>query len=152
MSNSGQRFVVHCPMRWGDMDAFGHVNNVTFLAYLEEARIAFLFTSKEARAAANPDGPLAEGIVVARQEIDYLAPLVWGPEPVEIHCWVERIGGSSFTLAYEVYGAPAEDGSRPLAARARTVLVPYSRTQRSARRLTDHERDMLGLYLEPAAS
>lgn len=139
-------------MRWGDMDAFGHVNNVAFLTYLEEARIAFLFTSAQARAAANPEGALSEGVVVARQEIDYLAPLMWGPDPVEIHCWVERIGGSSFTLAYEILSPPMPDGTRTPAARARTVLVPYSRRDQSARRLTDEERALLSVYLDPASA
>ncbi|GAA5012781.1 hypothetical protein GCM10025734_58630 [Kitasatospora paranensis] len=38
------RHIYDCPLRWSDMDAFGHVNNVVFLRYLEEARIDFMFT------------------------------------------------------------------------------------------------------------
>lgn len=37
------RHIFRCPLRWADMDAFGHVNNVAFLRYLEEARIDFMF-------------------------------------------------------------------------------------------------------------
>ncbi|MFE4477710.1 acyl-CoA thioesterase, partial [Kitasatospora sp. NPDC056789] len=37
------RHIYRCPLRWADMDAYGHVNNVVFLRYLEEARIDFLF-------------------------------------------------------------------------------------------------------------
>lgn len=37
------RHIYRCPLRWSDMDAFGHVNNVVFLRYLEEARIDFMF-------------------------------------------------------------------------------------------------------------
>lgn len=37
------RHIYNCPLRWSDMDAFGHVNNVVFLRYLEEARIDFMF-------------------------------------------------------------------------------------------------------------
>lgn len=37
------RHIYSCPLRWSDMDAFGHVNNVVFLRYLEEARIDFMF-------------------------------------------------------------------------------------------------------------
>lgn len=39
-----------CPMRWSDMDAFGHVNNVVFIRYLEEARIDFMFRLAPGRA------------------------------------------------------------------------------------------------------
>lgn len=152
MSAAGARHVFHCPMRWGDMDAFGHVNNVAYLTYLEEARIAFLFASSEARTAAPAEGPLSEGMVVARQEIDYLAPLHWAPQPLEIHTWVERIGGASFTLVYEILGPSGAHGSPTVAARARTVLVPFSRESQAARRLTDAEREMLGRYLAPASS
>ena len=32
--------LVHVPARWGDMDAYGHVNNVAILSVMEEARVA----------------------------------------------------------------------------------------------------------------
>ncbi|CAM5612117.1 hypothetical protein SCALM49S_03408 [Streptomyces californicus] len=54
------------------MDAFGHVNNVVFLRYLEEARIDFMF-----RLAPGTNSPVVlGGSVVARHEIDYVRPLV----------------------------------------------------------------------------
>ncbi len=56
------RHIYRCPLRWADMDAYGHVNNVVFLRYLEEARIDFLF---------RPDKDFQQGSVVARHEIDY---------------------------------------------------------------------------------
>ena len=61
------RHIYRCPLRWSDMDAYGHVNNVVFLRYLEEARIDFLF---------RPDKDFKQGSVVARHEIDYMRPLV----------------------------------------------------------------------------
>ncbi|MFD8086272.1 acyl-CoA thioesterase, partial [Kitasatospora sp. NPDC059722] len=45
------RHIYACPLRWSDMDAFGHVNNVVFLRYLEEARIDFMFTQAAAAGA-----------------------------------------------------------------------------------------------------
>lgn len=45
------RHIYACPLRWSDMDAFGHVNNVVFLRYLEEARIDFMFTQATAAGA-----------------------------------------------------------------------------------------------------
>ena len=55
------------PLRWSDMDAYGHVNNVQFVRLLEDARVAMLVDWF-------PEGleQLDRGIVVARHEIDYL--------------------------------------------------------------------------------
>lgn len=35
----------HIPVRWGDMDSYGHVNNTLYFQYLEEARVAWFETS-----------------------------------------------------------------------------------------------------------
>lgn len=143
MSTSVQdmRHVFHCQVRWADLDAFGHVNNVVFHAYLQEARVDFLFT----QAASLGAGGMSEGVVVARQEIDHTAPLEFRPEPVRVETWVSRIGGASFTLRYEVRD------DEVVYARALSVLVPYVLETRSARRLSDAERTLLTGYLEPDA-
>ena len=85
------------PLRWSDMDAYGHVNNVQFVRLLEDARVGMLVQWF-------PDGlrRLDRGIVVARHEIDYLAPLEYRPEPVAVDIWVSRIGGASYDLAYVI--------------------------------------------------
>ena len=41
MSLAGFPVVVDVPVRWGDMDAYGHVNNSVYLTYFESARIAY---------------------------------------------------------------------------------------------------------------
>jgi acyl-CoA thioester hydrolase len=122
------------------MDAFGHVNNTTFFTYLEEARVDLLFvTAGEAIARER----LSSGIVVARHEIDYTAPLVFRPQPVAVDVWVSSLGNSSFTLSYEVL----DDGG-PVYARASTVLVPYDVEAGRPRRLSVEERTALEPYLE----
>jgi acyl-CoA thioester hydrolase len=122
------------------MDAFGHVNNTAFFTYLEEARVDLLFvTAGEAVARER----LSSGIVVARHEIDYTAPLVFRPEPVPIDIWVARLGNSSFTLRYEI----GDDGG-PVYANASTVLVPYDVDAGRPRRLSAEERRALEPYLE----
>jgi acyl-CoA thioester hydrolase len=124
------------------MDAFGHVNNTTFFTYLEEARVDLLFvTAGEAIARER----LSSGIVVARHEIDYTAPLVFRPQPVAVDVWVSSLGNSSFTLSYEVL----DDGG-PVYARASTVLVPYDVEAGRPRRLSVEERTALEPYLESA--
>ena len=81
------RHIFRCPLRWADMDAFGHVNNVVFLRYLEEARIDFMFRLAPGEGSASFTG----GSVVARHEIDYLRPLIHRHEPVDIETWVTDI-------------------------------------------------------------
>ena len=67
---------VDVPLRWSDMDAYGHVNNVQFLRLLEDARvIGFEEWFGQDRSM------LDEGVLVARHEIEYLAPLVFRHRP-----------------------------------------------------------------------
>jgi acyl-CoA thioester hydrolase len=129
-------------MRWSDMDAYGHVNNVVFLTYLEEARVDMLFVNAGSDTATEK---LASGVVVARHEIDYLAPLVFRPEPVAIDLWLTKLGVSSFTIAYEVL----DDGG-PVYVRASTVMVPYDVKAERPRRVSDAEREALERFVEPA--
>ncbi len=115
------------------MDAYGHVNNVVFLRYLEEARIDFLF---------RPDKEFKQGSVVARHEIDYKRQLVHRHAPVDIELWVTEIRAASFTLAYEV-----KDGDQ-IYVRASTVIVPFDFEAQRPRRITAEEREFLQEYLE----
>jgi len=129
-----------CSLRWSDMDAFGHVNNTTFFTYLEEARVDLLFVHAGEAIARER---LSSGIVVARHEIDYKAPLVFRPEPVPIDVWVSRLGNSSFELRYEIL----DDGG-PVYAEAATVLVPFDVEAARPRRVSDEERAALEPFLE----
>ncbi|QKW27583.1 acyl-CoA thioesterase [Streptomyces seoulensis] len=125
------RHIYRCPLRWADMDAYGHVNNVVFLRYLEEARIDFLF---------RPDKQFKQGSVVARHEIDYKCQLVHRHAPVDIELWVTEVKAASFTLRYEV-----KDGDT-VYVRASTVIVPFDFEAQRPRRITAEEREFLGEY------
>ena len=132
------RHVVDLKPRWADMDAYGHVNNVTWLEYVQEARVDLF-----AAFAAHPDGGmLVEGVVVARVVMDYRRPLVYRPEPVRIEMWVSRVSAASFTLDYEVMDR-ADDGSAIVYVVAQTVLVPVMLGESRPRRLQPKEREVL---------
>src|SRR5215467_12079104 len=92
------RYQFSCPLRWSDMDAYGHVNNARFLTLYEEARVAMFFVGARKYGL----GAFEEGIVVARQEIDYLRPVNYG-EPVRIEMWVSELRAAAFTVAYELF-------------------------------------------------
>ncbi len=118
------------------MDAYGHVNNVVFLRYLEEARIDFLF---------RPDKDFQQGSVVARHEIDYKRQLVHRHHPVDIELWVTEIRAASFTLSYEV-----KDGDQVYVT-ASTVIVPFDFEAQRPRRITAEEREFLQEYTDDTA-
>lgn len=113
------------------MDAYGHVNNVVFLRYLEEARIDFLF---------RPEKDFKQGSVVARHEIDYKRQLVHRHAPVDVELWVTQIRAASFTITYEV-----KDPDQVYVT-ASTVIVPFDFEQQRPRRITAEERDFLESY------
>ena len=141
------RHVYHCPLRWADMDSLGHVNNVRYVDYLQEARVDML----RVHAPHSGTEDLAEGVVVVCHDLEFLAPLVFRPEPVRIETWVTRIRAASFELRYEILDQGAE-GARHVYTRASTVLTPYLFTEERPRRIQPEERATLERWLEPEAA
>lgn len=134
-------YTVDIQIRWSDMDAYGHVNNVEFLRLLEDARVyAFRDWFGQDRSLLN------EGILVARQEIDYLAPLTFNYAPARISVWCCRISGASFDVGYAVK-QPDEDVTFAI---AETTLVAYDLKAGNPRRLNEFEREALTAISAPA--
>ncbi|MFF4949770.1 acyl-CoA thioesterase [Streptomyces chattanoogensis] len=135
------RHLYSCPLRWSDMDAFGHVNNAVFVRYLEEARIDFT------RRLAPGGGSTAftGGSVVARHEIDYVRQLVHRHAPVTIELWVTKVTAASMTIAYEVKDEDV------VYLRASTVVVPYNFTEGHPRRITAEEKAILKEFLDDSS-
>lgn len=130
------RYTYECPVRWSDLDAYGHVNNARMLTLYEEARVALMFTG--ARAAGLTS--FQEGIVISRHEVDYLRPVDYGPS-VRIEMWIDELRPSRFTVAYELSCGDV------VASRARSVCVPFDLTHGRPRRLSDAEREFLTPWL-----
>ena len=61
-----------CPMRWGDMDAQGHVNNAAYLDYLQEARVAFLLSGSPVL-----HHLLDSGVLVINHQLEYVRPIIF---------------------------------------------------------------------------
>ena len=132
-------FVYYCPVRWGDLDAQGHVNNAAYVDYLQEARVHFLLNGPPAT-----DALMDSGVLVVSHQVEYLRPIGFGDRPLKIAVWVDGIGGSRFWIGYDVF-----DGN-DLAARARTAVVPFDLEGGVLRRLTADEREILTGHLAPA--
>lgn len=120
--------VVRVPLRWVDLDAQGHVNNAVIADYLQEARVRFLLEGDNADL-------LGHGTLVVGHQVEYLAPVEFSTEPVEVQLWVGQVGASRFTIGYEV----VQNGR--VAAHARTVLCIYDFEAGRPRRMTADERD-----------
>lgn len=139
------RHVYECPMRWADLDLLGHVNNVVYVDYLQEARVDMLRSHAQ-----RESGELTEGVVVVRHEVSYQAPLNFRFRPVKIECWVTEIRSATFTMAYEVFHDDDDaEGGRRVYLRASTVLSPYVFRGEHPRRLTAEERSTLERFYEP---
>ena len=128
------RFLYTCPVRWSDMDTYGHVNNARFLTLYEEARVALMFAGAREQGVSS----LEQGVVIARHEVDYLRPVDY-QDPVRIELWIAEIRASRFVVEYEMYAREA------LASRARSVCVPFDLTSSRPRRLSPAEQ----AFLEP---
>ncbi|CAN5489535.1 hypothetical protein BH09ACT12_BH09ACT12_13100 [soil metagenome] len=136
------RHLYQCHLRWADLDSLGHINNVVYVDYLQEARVSLMRAMLGERR-----DDLGEGVVVVRHEVTYLAPLAFGFEPVGIECWVTEVRAATFTMAYEVFHEQS-DGTRTVYLRATTVLTPYVFALERPRRLSAEEKAALMRYHE----
>jgi acyl-CoA thioester hydrolase len=93
-----QLIQVDMPVRWRDLDAFSHVNNSTFLTYIEEARLQW-FQSL-------PGPWLSEDIapVLAATHVNYRRPIEW-PERLVVELFADRIGNTSLTIGHRILSA-----------------------------------------------
>ena len=132
--------IVTVDLRWSDLDALRHVNNVQFLRLLEEARI---------KAFHDWLGPVrrSNGLLVAHAEIDYLDQLHFRGQAVAVHIWVSRVAGASFDTSYELYDSPESDAN--LCARALTTQVAFDMTDQKPVRIPDDLREVLSAHSGP---
>jgi acyl-CoA thioester hydrolase len=87
--------ITRMPIRWGDMDAMGHVNNAVYFRYLEQARVEWL-QSAELAIEWVDTGP-----VVINAHCTYLRQLKY-PGDIEIRTFAGAPGRSSFETMQEI--------------------------------------------------
>jgi acyl-CoA thioester hydrolase len=132
------RHLTKAHVRWADLDAFGHINNATYLTYIQEARANFTWFSRIEQGLA----PMLSDMVVGRAEVDFIIPIYEAGFDLDVAIWVSKVGNSSFDLAYELSSA------KGLHSRGRTVQVAVSMETKKSRPLSQEERDFLTRYLE----
>jgi acyl-CoA thioester hydrolase len=116
-----------------DIDRMGHVNNVVYLRYAQDAAVAHW------QAAAPPEHRDALMWVVRRHEIDYLKP-AFPDDHLLARTWVGAASGATFERFVEI-ARPADAG---LLARVRTVWVALDATTGRPRRVPEALRACFG--------
>ena len=122
------------PIRWGDMDAMGHVNNTIYFRYMEQARISW-FEAIGARSGVKGQGP-----VIVNASCTFIKQLVY-PGDVEIKTFIGELGRSSVQTYLEL--RPSYDPERIYAeGAAKVVWVDYAREKSVP--LPDSIRNLIG--------
>ena len=128
----GYRFTYPLQVRFRDLDALGHVNNAVYLTYFEAARMAYWM---HVNGRTDLSGM---NMILARAEVDYRAPVVYGDE-LEVGVRCVSVKRSSFVLEQ----ALVERRGGRLVAQARKVLVHYDYAAGRSIPLTEDQRQLL---------
>ncbi|MEO8486076.1 MAG: thioesterase family protein [Betaproteobacteria bacterium] len=111
-------------IRWGDMDALGHLNNTVYFRFMEQARIEWFFAHERAGANGTGTGP-----VIVNASCTFLIPLTY-PGDVEVRMYLGEAGRSSIETCYELDagGRRAAEGAAKMVwidvASGRSVPLP----------------------------
>jgi len=120
-------------IRWGDMDAMGHVNNTVYFRYMEQARISWF-----GRLVPGDEAWQSTGIVIANASCNYKRALTY-PGTVEVRLFVGAPGGSSVPTHYEL----RLEGDRHLYADGAAVVVFVDMATQKSRRIPEEIRARL---------
>lgn len=124
-------------VRYIDLDVLGHLNNATYLTYVETARIRYV----EEVCGWKGSWP-SLGMILARTEIDYKLPVAYGDE-IAVYTRASRLGGKSFDLTYAV----VREGETPeITAEVKTVMVSYDYDNDQTVPIPEHWRKSILAY------
>jgi acyl-CoA thioester hydrolase len=110
-----KQFSVEIPLRWGDMDAMSHLNNVMYFRLMEEARIQwfaqFGFSTM----------PTGEAPILAHVSCDFVRAMTY-PATAVVKQTTTRVGHSSLDMAVQI---EAKDEPGVIYATGKSVIVWY---------------------------
>ncbi|WP_019483874.1 thioesterase family protein [Arthrobacter sp. TB 23] len=145
----GQTLTCLVPMRWSDMDAYGHINNVQVLRLLEEARI-HAFGAPGGTGAEGDQPPVAlfssvnpgTQALVVEHRVRFVDTLDYRNVPARIDVWVSALKPASFTLSYLVL----DPLTGVACVKAETILAFVDTNSGSVLRLSEEQKDALAPY------
>ena len=124
-------------VRYADLDTLQHVNNVTIMQYVENARIGYY------QATGIWDGKIRQGfgMVVASVKIDFVSSIMFG-DPVRVGIKTGRIGGKSITFRFQVENPQ----SGQVFARGEVVMVSFSQEEQKSVPVSQEWREKLASF------
>jgi acyl-CoA thioester hydrolase len=134
----GYRHATPITVRFGDLDAMGHLNNAKYLTYAEQARI--LYVREVCQLTGRWD---SLGMILARIEMDFKLPVEFG-DAITVYTRCSRLGGKSFDLQFVLVR-----GADEVVAQGLSVMVAYNYTSGQTVPIPDVWRERLRAY-EPA--
>ncbi len=123
----GFKFVTEIDVFWGDMDAFGHVNNVQYFRYFEQARINYqraIEASMTSKVQGHP--------ILAKTSCEYYYPVFY-PDKLWVSVRVSRIGRSSLTQEMKIFS----ESSKKIVAEGEAIVVWYDPEKKASMRLSE---------------
>ena len=146
METSAHVIRVNVPMRWSDMDAYGHINNVEVIRMLEEARIlAFGPPGGTGAPGTEPPVPLFNTVpsntqsLVSEHRIKYLVPLEYRNIPADVDIWFSSVKGASLTISYLV----SDPVTNKACIKAETTLAFVDAVTGALQRVNAEQRELL---------
>jgi acyl-CoA thioester hydrolase len=141
-------------VRWGDMDSYGHVNNVFFVRYLEDTRFALFTPPLGENAPTDVPGELSvfdlfpdgSNGLMAGHRIEYQTALSYEDGPITSRLWITRVGTTSFDIGYQLGSA---DRATVYAIASSTLVLVNTESGRPVE-LPQRLRDTLGQWLGDA--
>lgn len=143
---------LNCPvrMRWGDMDAYGHINNVEILRILEEARIHAFgppagtgWPGLEVEVPVFSDLPRGTQALVVEHRVKYVRPLNYRNIPARVELWISGLKAGSLTIAYVLHDPVTDEPC----VRAETTLAFFNEITERLLRISDEQRALLRPFL-----
>ena len=136
---SNYKYKTPIPIRFSDMDAFGHVNNAIYLTYFEIARFNYWKDAIDWNFSEN-------GVIVGRSEINYLKPVTLHDK---IACYVRvvRIGNSSFDVMHVLVKITPE--GEEICTTGKTVCISYDYNIHKPVKIPAEQRARMIAYDEP---
>ena len=128
--------VLEVKVAWGEMDAFGHVNNTVYMRWFESARIAY-FERLGVATSQVESGELGWPIL-ARATVDYRAPVTY-PDTISLEARVTKLGNTSFTMGYRA----VSQAQKKLVAEGEAVVVMVDPSTGGKVRLNARLRDLV---------
>ena len=131
------KFSIELPVQFRDLDVMGHVNNATYLQYMETARVELARKLGQVREGFRP------GFIIASARVEFKKP-IRDERRITVSVWVSRIGDRSWDLDYTIRG-PREVEY----AVGRTTQVAYDYKTRYAVQISGKLKRKLAKYAGP---